>query len=171
MTDNQPKVKFSTKNDNIVLIIGNGFNLDLKFESKYSDFAKSEEWKELYEKYASKSNHYSLIKFLNDRKETDKWFDIEQALFEYAALKTADIWHHDVSNDIQEYHALCRQLEKYFIVLSLGNKNKSKLSFCISLVYAYLCILYEICDNSGRGGLATGTGRCRCTEASGEGRR
>lgn len=102
------------KNDNIVLIIGNGFNLDLKFESKYSDFAKSEEWKELYEKYASKSNHYSLIKFLNDRKETDKWFDIEQALFEYAALKTADIWHHDVSNDIQEYHALCRQLEKYF---------------------------------------------------------
>lgn len=108
------KVYLSMKNDNIVLIIGNGFDLDLKFESKYSDFAKSEEWKELYEKYASKSNHYSLIKFLNDRKETDKWFDIEQALFEYAALKTADIWHHDVSNDIQEYHALCRQLEKYF---------------------------------------------------------
>jgi hypothetical protein len=31
-----------------VLIIGNGFDLDLGLKTRYSDFAKSKEWNQLY---------------------------------------------------------------------------------------------------------------------------
>lgn len=96
-----------------VLVIGNGFDMDLKLKTKYSDFVKSKEWETAYNENAGKSKYYSLLKYLNDRKETEKWFDIEQDLLEYAHIKTRDVWHHDIKTDIREYKIVCETLSKY----------------------------------------------------------
>lgn len=96
-----------------VLIIGNGFDLDLGLKTKYSDFAASEEWEEMYAKESIRSTSYSLLKYLNDRKDTDNWFDIEQALLEYAHIKTKSVWSHDVKTDQREYRILCKTLAQY----------------------------------------------------------
>ena len=96
-----------------VLIIGNGFDLDLGLKTKYSDFAASEEWEDMYAKESIRSTSYSLLKYLNDRKDTDNWFDIEQALLEYAHIKTKSVWSHDVKTDQHEYRILCKTLVQY----------------------------------------------------------
>ena len=96
-----------------VLVIGNGFDLDLGLKTRYSDFANSNEWKNMFEQSASKSKHYSLLKFLNDKKDEHCWFDIEQALLEYASIKTKSVWLHDVKTDKQEYDEICNTLGTY----------------------------------------------------------
>lgn len=97
----------------VVLIIGNGFDLNLGLNTKYSDFANSDEWKEMIAKEADNSCHYSLLKYLNDRKSIDNWFDIEQALIDYAHINTKSVWPHDVETDKHEFHILCDCLIHY----------------------------------------------------------
>ncbi len=96
-----------------VLVTGNGFDLNLGLKTRYSDFTKSKEWVDLYKEYAPQSQYYSLLKYLNDRKDNDCWFDIEQALLDYASAKTEDVWKHDVKTDKREYQAICSALGKY----------------------------------------------------------
>lgn len=60
------------------LVIGNGFDLDLGMNTRYSDFAKSEYWP----KDVSSSSH-NLQQYLNERKDMDCWFDLEQCLLDY----------------------------------------------------------------------------------------
>lgn len=67
-----------------VLIIGNGFDLDLGLPTRYSDFAKSEEWDKLYSTTWSKC---PLAKHLKKCANKDNWFDIEVSLEEYAKKK------------------------------------------------------------------------------------
>lgn len=68
-----------------VLIIGNGFDLDLGLNTRYSDFAKSEEWDYLYA-----SNNFdcgSLAAYLYKMSKTDNWFDIEKCIKGYVQDK------------------------------------------------------------------------------------
>ena len=60
-----------------VFIIGNGFDLDLGWKTRYSDFARSNYWKRDYV-FSGLKGH------LERQKETDKWFDLEKSLLEYA---------------------------------------------------------------------------------------
>lgn len=60
-----------------VFIIGNGFDLDLGWKTRYSDFASSDCWKWGY-------GLFGLKEHLRHQKETDKWFDLEKSLLEYA---------------------------------------------------------------------------------------
>ena len=55
-----------------VFIIGNGFDLDLGWKTRYSDFASSDCWKWGY-------GLFGLKEHLRHRKETDKWFSGEIA--------------------------------------------------------------------------------------------
>lgn len=98
---------------NFVLVTGNGFDLNLGLKTRYSDFAKSDEWTTLYEEYAAQSQYYSLLKYLNDQKDVGCWFDIEQALLNYASANTERVWKHDVETDKREYQAICNALVKY----------------------------------------------------------
>lgn len=113
----------------IVFVIGNGFDLDLGLKTRYSDFANSIEWFNMYNENIGKSKHYSLLKFLNDKKEENNWFDIEQALLDYASIKTKKVWLHDVKTDKREYHQICRALGYYLknqidsIKTDLSEKN------------------------------------------------
>ena len=65
-----------------LLIIGNGFDLDLGRETRYSDFAKSEFW--------PKNLHSKLYEYLNQKSQIEKWFDLEGELANYVqkAAKT-----------------------------------------------------------------------------------
>lgn len=64
-----------------LLIIGNGFDIDLGLKTKYSDFAKSKYWEKLVE------NTYGvdqdLLNALKEAKETEAWFDIEKTMNDY----------------------------------------------------------------------------------------
>lgn len=64
-------------NQSKVLIIGNGFDLSLGWNTRYSDFANSEEW-------PFKEMNAGLAGHLNNVKNKEKWFDIEKELLNYA---------------------------------------------------------------------------------------
>ena len=62
-----------------VLIVGNGFDLDLGMHTSYKDFANSKLWpfdKKVYDK--------GLGYYLNHKKDTENWFDLERELANYA---------------------------------------------------------------------------------------
>lgn len=60
---------------NRLLIIGNGFDLDLGRNTRYSDFAKSEFW--------PKNLNSQLYKYLDSKAHIEKWFDLEGELATY----------------------------------------------------------------------------------------
>lgn len=66
---------------NNILIIGNGFDLDMGLKTRYSDFAASDEWKECA------NEESNLYKYLETKKNIEKWFDLESELFNYANPK------------------------------------------------------------------------------------
>lgn len=67
---------FTKPNSDRLLIIGNGFDLSLGLETKYSDFARSDKWPNQI------SNEYYFA-YLNNKKNTEYWFDLEQVLGAY----------------------------------------------------------------------------------------
>ncbi len=60
-----------------MLIIGNGFDLDLGLNTRYSDFAKSPQW-------PFKEPTSALAKFLQSKSQTNNWFDLEQAIGDFS---------------------------------------------------------------------------------------
>lgn len=58
-----------------LLIIGNGFDLDLGRATRYSDFAKSDYW--------PKGLESRLYKYLTQKSYIEKWFDLEGELANY----------------------------------------------------------------------------------------
>lgn len=65
---------------NKTLILGNGFDLDLKLPTTYADFASSQFWP-LIDQDAF---HSPLADVLLRAKGTERWFDIEDILYRYA---------------------------------------------------------------------------------------
>lgn len=73
------------KKDNLILnyeserllIIGNGFDLSLGLKTRFSDFANSECWPFT----DSRAKYFHA--YLNDKKSTETWFDLERILGEY----------------------------------------------------------------------------------------
>lgn len=63
---------------NNILILGNGFDLDLGLKTKYSDFAASDEWK------VCANEESNLYKYLEGKNKPDRWFDLEAELLNYA---------------------------------------------------------------------------------------
>ena len=59
-----------------VLVIGNGFDLDLGLKTRYSDYACSSNWP--FERLVT-----PLARFLSEKAETESWLDIESALAEF----------------------------------------------------------------------------------------
>lgn len=66
---------------NKVFIIGNGFDLDLGMNTRYSDFANSDNWPKTHYIGRSLSDH------LHRKSHLLKWFDLEAELLVYAQLK------------------------------------------------------------------------------------
>ncbi len=96
--------------ENGVLILGNGFDLDMGLHTRYSDFWDSEGWKEAKlscpEKY--------LVKSLEKYRITHNWFDLESGLLDGATrlLKTLSP-NYDGTNYHASFQMLINELRNY----------------------------------------------------------
>lgn len=74
---------------NNVFIVGNGFDLALGLPTRYSDFANSDYWPvsdnaEQRRRYLEQKKYISLEAYLDDKRNMETWFDLEQELYNYA---------------------------------------------------------------------------------------
>lgn len=93
-----------------VFIIGNGFDLDLGWKTRYSDFSSSKFW--IGDSYGN-----NLKSQLNQDKCIEKWFDLEMSLLNYAnADGKQQILHtpeYTINQDIQCFKELAQGLSNY----------------------------------------------------------
>ena len=93
-----------------LLILGNGFDLDLGLHTRYSEFWESERWKEVK---GSCPEPY-LIKALERYRVTHNWFDLESGLLEGAKkLKDRIRGHYDATKYYDSFQILIRELRAY----------------------------------------------------------
>lgn len=99
--------------DNNVFIIGNGFDLDLGLETKYSDFAKSDFW--------IKDDKNPMSMYLNNSKDKETWFDLEGELLNYSkrdndynSIYVREMQFPDiVEGNVDYFKKLCGSLNDY----------------------------------------------------------
>lgn len=104
---------------NKTFILGNGFDLDLELPTTYAKFAASQFWPLRDEDYF----HSPLAQTLQEAKDRQRWFDIEDILFQYAKERTltdedraARIFG-SVESDKDVYHRICDALCLYIKVI------------------------------------------------------
>ena len=90
-----------------VFIIGNGFDLDLGWKTRYSDFVESP-----FGRFIKNYLHANLANFLECKSQMTKWFDLEMALLEYASTKYSDN-EFTRQNDYKEFEVLTNKLMDY----------------------------------------------------------
>ena len=93
-----------------VLIIGNGFDLDLGMHTSYKDFANSELWP-----FKSPKHNSGLGSFLNSKKVAVNWFDLEMELANYAQSVSSYMLLNEesIQHDKGDFCALVNRLKKY----------------------------------------------------------
>lgn len=115
-----------------LLIIGNGFDLDLGLHTRYSEFWESERWKEVMENCPEPYFINSLEKY----RITHNWFDLESGLLEGAkSLKDRIRRTADVSEYYDSFQILIQELRAY-IKLQQENFTPSKNSVAERLLKA-----------------------------------
>lgn len=103
-----------------ILIIGNGFDIDLGLRTRYSDFAKSNIWEKLMR------NTYGfdqdLLAALREAKEKEAWFDIEKTMNEYVrTIRPESLTTDLVDKDKKNFIEVTKALDKY-----LKDEQKSR---------------------------------------------
>lgn len=103
-------------NNKRLLIIGNGFDVELGMKSRYSDFAKSKVWQEKIENNALMLSRNGLLRALVDAKGKEAWFDIESSMMHY--IRKQEELHEAygyqlASTDREEYQVICSALKEY----------------------------------------------------------
>lgn len=103
-----------------LLIIGNGFDIDLGLRTRYSDFAKSNFWEKLM-----RNTHgfdQDLLAALREAKEKEAWFDIEKTMNEYVrAIRPESLTTDLVDKDKKNFIEVAKALDKY-----LKDEQKSR---------------------------------------------
>lgn len=84
-------------NSKKVFIIGNGFDLDLGWNTRYSDFVRSQYWP--HKDFIYDQN---LQRSLQEKAKLEKWFDLEQALSDYASISEKNPFSVQGSSYLQE---------------------------------------------------------------------
>lgn len=106
-----------------IIVIGNGFDLNLGLETRYSDFIATNEFKNI-----CKSGN-ELCKFLKRECELALWIDVELKIKEYAHIHSFRDEEGKVIQDFSEpffndYKELCNSLTEYLNKLDYGVINK-----------------------------------------------
>lgn len=98
-----------------VLILGNGFDLDLGMKTRYSDFANSDIWEQSFQDDMQLYRPDTLLGYLNKEKEKNAWFDIEQSMLNYVTNKKNEygIPDNDINDDKKSFRKLCHALSMY----------------------------------------------------------
>lgn len=95
---------------NSILIIGNGFDLDLGIKTKYIDFANSEYWP-FEERVSFEEN--TLPFFLNSRKnKVETWFDLEELLAKFARDNSI-LSQEKINDTMRDFEFLKKRLKEY----------------------------------------------------------
>lgn len=98
-----------------IIILGNGFDLDLGLKTSYADFAKSEFWQDLMEDNNHSAEKWRLLGFLKNKYDVERWIDIEASLLEFALEKTETKDLSYAEDDKEDFVLLCQSLKQYLI--------------------------------------------------------
>lgn len=109
------KSNIANNMQNNVFIVGNGFDLALGLPTKYSEFAHSDYWpvsEDAAERrdYLLQKKYTSLEAYLDDRRNLETWFDLEQELYKYAQEKGLGGAHNENADDIK------RNIEYFYLL-------------------------------------------------------
>lgn len=95
-----------------ILIIGNGFDIDLGLRTRYSDFANSKIWEKLMK------NTYGfdqdLLGTLKKAKEREAWFDIEKTMNDYVrSIRSENLTSNLIDKDKSSFVNVTKALSEY----------------------------------------------------------
>ena len=126
--------RYKYKN-NYMLVLGNGFDLNLGLKTRYRDFVESRIFKKMYvkrmkEKLRKEKIQPSLIDYLYGKKFYERWYDIEAALLEYISRRPDGSFVNNKDEDKEDYDAICCSLIDYLTSLfKTGNDNEQSRMF------------------------------------------
>ena len=103
----------------VIMIIGNGFDLNLGLKTAYSDFIESF----FFESLLTKGNKLCL--HLNGIHSLQKWIDIENEFKEYSRIVESD----NDSDFFNEYKELTSSLKQYLNTISYENLDKNSRAY------------------------------------------
>lgn len=116
-----------------VLVIGNGFDLNLGLPTRYYDFAQSDDWKALY--CGIDKDTDNLASYLYKLAEEDKtWFDIEKGLTMYVHDKESKRDYSKTVEDESFFKKLAKSLGDYLDEMIWENSDKYSLAYRMSEV-------------------------------------
>ena len=131
---------------NKVLIIGNGFDLDLGLRTRYSDFVVSDKWPLRYKSVIDSPLAY----YLNRNDKSLSWFGLEDLLHDYSSIDTGNIHRTSsnkslsiedyIKNDKIFYSELNQSLESYIDGQQHNDININSLA---------AKLLKAVCENGG----------------------
>lgn len=129
-------------NNKGLLILGNGFDIDLGMKSRYSDFAKSKIWQDKIENNVLMMSNEGLLRTLVRAKNKDTWFDIESTMIHY--IKVQDDEHKAYNypfadTDRKEYEVICAALKEY-----LSNESET---FQLNSDSVAKCVYKDLMDS------------------------
>lgn len=119
-----------------IVILGNGFDLDLGLHTSYGDFVKSPQWTGLMEGNGRSLDDNWLLGYLQRKVGVNQWVDLESALLEYAVIKTNGRDFRHAKEDALDFDALCNSLKEYLLdqQSDFTPRNKSVAFFFLELM-------------------------------------
>lgn len=116
-----------------ILILGNGFDLDLGLKSRYRDFMGSDTWKGVDgREYILTCN---LLRYLEEKNNIETWFDAETELLNYALEITEGTYGSPQTND-REGHKFFQTMLKQYLSKEQDNFILSNSSVAVLLMKA-----------------------------------
>lgn len=94
-----------------ILIIGNGFDLDIGMKTRYRDFMESGTWRKAKEHDCALS--YSILNYLEEKNRQESWFDVENELLNYALEITEGTYRSPRDSDRKGFELFQSKLKEY----------------------------------------------------------
>lgn len=99
-----------------VFVIGNGFDISLGWNTRYSDFAKSGQFVSFAE------GGQGLVGYLQTKLHTEKWLDIERELFLYVSGKSDCGDAQQIKSDYYAFNKLKMALSEYLLAVQKDSR-------------------------------------------------
>lgn len=94
-----------------ILIIGNGFDLDIGMKTRYRDFMESNIWRKAKEHEDALT--YSILNYLEEKNKMESWFDVENELLNYALDISEGTYRSPQDTDRKGFELFQNKLKEY----------------------------------------------------------